>query len=229
MVGIMAKRIRKGARGGKKKQWRRRRGYKTNSNLRSLNPIAQRYICKMKYAEVMSSALGGGSYGLVRLNLNSIFDPNRTGVGHQPYGHDTLQTMYNRYRVISCTYRINAYAADGSNIQLAVMPANEEITPGSISEIRENPRARYTLQSANAPLRIVSGKVFIPSLVGRTTTQYMADDRYQAQYGASPSELAILNCFAGPTTENSSLTTVWFNVELHYTVESFDIKHLAQS
>lgn len=224
--------VRRGRRSGKgrkpRSKWARK-GRKTVNVNRALQPIPQRYICQMKYGEVVSSSLGGGTYGLSTFNLNSIFDPNRTGTGHQPYGHDTFQTLYNRYRVISCTYRINAYSSDGSNIQLAVIPTNETITPGSISEVRENPRCKYTLQSANAPLRIVSGKVHIPSLVGRTKAQYMADDRYQAQFGASPSELALLNLYVGPATENSSMMTVYYNVELKYTVECFDVKHLAQS
>jgi len=222
---------------GMKKSYRKRRmarkgkskGYKTNNNLRSLNPIAQRYICKMKYGEVISSALGGGTYGNATINLNSIFDPNRGGIGHQPYGHDTLATLYNRYRVISCSYRISAVASDNSNLQVAVIPTNELIAPTSISEVRENPRAKYVLQGNGAPLRMIQGKVFIPSLVGRTKSQYMADDRYQATFGTSPNEAAILTMFAGPANEVGALISVYFNVELEYTVECFDIKHLTQS
>lgn len=204
-------------------------GYKTNNNLKSLNPIAQRYICKMKYAEVVGASTGGSSYGAYRFNLNSIFDPNQSGTGHQPYGHDTLQTLYNRYRVISCRYRISAISSDSANLQVAVIPTNETISPTSISEVRENPRAKYALQANGSPLKIISGNVSIPSLVGRTKTQYMADDRYQAQFGGSPSELAFLSMYAGPTSEASTTATIYFNVQLEYTVECFDIKHLNQS
>lgn len=207
-----------------------RKGYKTNNNLKSLNPIAQRYICKMKYAEVVSSALGGGTYGLYALNLNSIFDPNRTGVGHQPYGHDTFSTMYNRYRVISCNYRVFVSSSDGAAVQLAVQPTNEAIAPTSVSEVRENPRSRYTLQgAAGSPVKVISGKVYIPSLMGRTAPQYMADDRYQAQFGTSPSEIALLNIYSSLLTEATSTAVHTYNVELTYTVECFDIKHLTQS
>lgn len=70
----------------------------------ALQPIPQRYITKMKYSEQVST----DAAGRYMFNLNSIFDPNRTGTltGHQPYGFDTLATLYNRYRVISCGYRI---------------------------------------------------------------------------------------------------------------------------
>lgn len=208
------------------------KGFKTLVNVgRSLTPIAQRYITKMKYAESVTSAMGLGTYALVRFNLNSIFDPNQTGIGHQPYGHDTFQTMYNRYRVIGCSYRVAAISTNtaGSYTQTAVIPSNETLSPVSVSEIRENPRAKYALQAPQSPLKYISGYVAINSLVGRTKAQYMADDRYQAQFGASPQEAAILNIYTGLLTENGASDTIVYNIELNYTVEFFDVKHLAQS
>lgn len=201
----------------------RKRSYATNNNLKSLNPIAQRYICKMKYAQTVSS----DGFGRYAFNLNSIYDPDRTGGGHQPYGHDTFETMYNRYRVISCSYRILAPKNDAT-LQLAVQPANEVLAPTTAAEMKENPRSRYITQSPGGQVVPLSGKVYIPSLVGRTKSQYMSDDRYQAQFGVNPAELAILNLIA---TSGADVAVVGnpLHVELVYTVEVFDIKHLAQS
>lgn len=39
-------------------------------------------------------------------NLGSIFDPDYTGVGHQPAFHDQWATLYNRYRVIGVRYKV---------------------------------------------------------------------------------------------------------------------------
>lgn len=201
----------------------RRKGFKTNNNLGSLNPIPQRYICKMKYAEAVAT----DAFGRFTFNLNSIYDPNRTGTGHQPYGRDTLETLYNRYRVISCSYRILAPRND-QTIQLAAQPANEVLSFTTVSEMKENPRSRYITQSPGGQVIPLSSKVFIPSLVGRTASQYMADDRYQADMGNNPSELAILNVMCA-TGADVPLTNSALNIELVYTVEFFDVKHLAQS
>lgn len=203
---------------------RRKRAPLTNVN-RSLQPIPQRYICKMKYSENVSTSAVAPTYAF---NLNSIFDPNRTGIGHQPYGHDTLFTLYNRYRVISCGWRINVVMGSTSNpVQLACQPANEVLGTVSINEMRENPRSRYITQNPGAQSVFLTGKSYIPSLVGRTKAQYMADDRYQAQMGSSPAELAILNLVANDAFDSGVAVTV--QVLLEYTVEFFDIKHLAQS
>jgi len=191
---------------------------------RALQPVAQRAIVKMKYCETITTDATGN----YQFNLNSVFDPNRTGIGHQPYGHDTFATLYNRYRVISCGYRIQAVqTATGAPIQLAVQPANEILLPGTVSEMKENPRSKYVTVAPGAAAVYLKGKVYLPSLVGRSKSQYMSDDRYQAQVGASPSELAILN-FKSQTISDIDSAFVC-NVMLEYTVEWFDVKHLSQS
>lgn len=215
----------------RRKRLARSRRYLTNVN-RGLQPIAQRSIVKMKYAEAVPITWSlGSSSNVYRFNLNSIFDPNRSGTGHQPYAHDTFQTLYNRYRVIGCKWNIFTTGYSGA-IQVAAQPANEELYTSSntVSEVRENPRTKYIIQLPNASVRKLSGYTSIPSLVGRTKVQYMADDRYQAQFGASPNELAILNVVAGYMDDSSSASgQAIINIEMTYTVECFDVKHLAQS
>ena len=221
----------------KRKQVKRRKprtSTKVNVN-RALQPLAQRYICKMKYAESFDIPIPQlGFVGAYRFNLNSIFDPNRTGTGHQPYGHDTLQTIYNRYRVISCSYKICISRLDANTepLQLTTLPANEEVSISLGAEARESPRAKYIVQGGNgSPIRMLTGTVNIASLMGRNKAQYMADDRFQAQYGSNPGELAILNVFSSLLNDGQVATerALKGSIELVYTVESFDAKQLAQS
>jgi len=218
--------LRSKRKGGKRAAASRPRRNKRVMVNNALQPVPQRFITKMKYAETIQTDAAGRYV----FNLNSLFDPNRTGIGHQPYGYDTLATLYNRYRVIACGYRLSPLAAPGTGgtaFQVAAMPANEVLAITSLSEMKENPRAKYVLQTAGGNSVVLKGKTYIPSLVGRTKAQYMADDRYQATTGANPSELAILNVMTSSTGDAISSTIV--QVLLEYTVEFFDIKHLAQS
>lgn len=219
---------------GKKKGMRRGKRPITNVN-RAIQPFAQRYICKMKYSDSVQ-VTGPGLAGLAafRFNLNSIFDPNQTGTGHQPYGHDTLSILYNRYRVISCKYVISAIATGGTSGNqysiVAALPANESVNvTGGINEVQENPRCNFITQAPSAALKVLKGTVHLPSLMGRTKSQYMADDRYQATYGTSPNEFAILNVYAGLLNGAAETSSMQLNVMLEYTVESFDVKNLSQS
>lgn len=196
---------------------------------KALQPFAQRYITKMKYCEAISISSTGPQ--LYRWNLNSVHDPNKSGIGHQPYGHDSLAAIYNRYRVISCSYAITAVDTAGRYIQVACLPANEDATISSlsVSEIRENPRARFITQAPQAALKTLKGFVNLPSLTGRNKSQYMADDRYQAQVGNSPAELMVLNVFSQDMADGLNAINSSINLTLTYTVEWFDPKQLAQS
>jgi len=212
--------MRKGKRVRKLRAYKRR-GVRVMGNL---NPIPQRQIVKMKYAQNINTA-AAGVYNY-KFNLNSIFDPDFTGSGHQPYGHDQLALLYNRYRVISCSYVITGYSGS-TGICYGVMPANEPVTFGTLAELRENPRARHTTQYPGGSTTKLVGKVYLPSLVGRSKSQYMADDRYQAIFGQNPQEQAILNCTGLDLAEAG--TTINWTITLEYTVEVFDVKPLGQS
>lgn len=212
---------------------RRRGGYRTVNLVtkRTLNPIPQRMIVKHKYATSVQSSTAGGSVATYLFNLNSMWDPDRTGVGHQPYGRDTYVTLYNRYRVIGCSYRIAVIPSDPAVVtQVAVVPSNSaSIVYTDVATAREQPRCKYIIQQPGAPQKYVSGYVSIPSLMGRTRAQYMADDNYQSQTGTSPSELALLNILAGSFTDAPFPQQYWFNVELEMVCEWFDPYILPQS
>lgn len=203
-----------------------RRRRPTSLTNRALHPVPQRFVTKLKYSEVVTTAGVNAQYAM---NLNSLFDPNRTGSGHQPYGYDVLALLYNRYRVISCGYRLQlALGTTTVPVVLTAISANENLTATTASEIRENPRAKYLVQNPGAGAMTLHSKTYIPSLVGRNKAQYMADDRYQSTVISSPDELAVLaiQTFSGA---DAPLTGVQVQVLMEYTVEFFDVKPLGQS
>lgn len=225
----------KGKRGGRrvrksKPRFRKgRKGRKTVTVNRALQPVGQRYICKMKYAQTITT----DANGRYTFRLNSIFNPDNTllpgvGASHQPYGHDQLSLFYNRYRVIACGWRIQAVqTSSGVPIQLAAIPSNGAVIFVNVSEMKENPRSKYVTVSPGAASVYLRGKVSMPSLTGRTSAQYMADDSYQAVMGANPTETMTLNILTNTISDTSASFTC--NVLLEYTVELFDPKNVGQS
>lgn len=163
---------------------------------------------------------------IYRMTLNNLFDPDLTGAGHQPHGFDTLTSIYNRYRVIKCNWNINFYNATVPT-RVVALPANQEVFPLGVSDACENPRAIWKVQNPGANSITLRGSTYIPSLVGRTKAQYMADDRYQAIMTQSPLELCVLNIFsAGLDDVGKGITAV---ITMEYVAEFFDAKNLSQS
>lgn len=200
----------------------------------AVSPLPSRYITKMKYAT--SVTLSGTGLRTQVMNLNSIFDPDRTAGGHRPYGYSQLlgtsagTGLYNRYRVISASYVISA-ANSTYNIQFAALPSNNLSPPISdVSEARENPRCRYLVQNPGGTLKVLKGKLNINSLLGRTKTQYMGDDSYGGTWNGNPSELALLNLYVQGLNDDTGVDmTHVLNILMTYTVELYDPNSIDQS
>lgn len=202
-------------------------------NRANLTPFPSRFITTMKYAEaVQVSGIGVRSY---TWNLNSLFDPNRTGLGHQPYGYDQLcgtvgLAPYNRYRVFKVDYVVSVLT-DTYNNHYCILPSNNSPPPiSNVSEARENPRAQYAIQNVGGTVKKIVGSVYLPALTGKTKSQYMSDDSYQAVFNANPGELMTLNVYAQGVNDDESVPmTHTINILLKYHCEVYDPHNLDQS
>lgn len=202
-------------------------------NRSNLAPIPARYITKMKYAEAVTvSGIGLQSY---RWRLNSLYDPNFSGGGHQPYGFDQLcgpagTALYNRYRVFKVDYVLTV-ANDDYNIHYAVLPSNETVPPiNNVSEARENPRCQYAVQNVGGTLKKITGSIYLPALTGRTKDQYMAEENYGGTYNTNPFEVCQFNCYAQGLNDDAGTSMAHtFNLLLVYHAEFYDPHNLDQS
>lgn len=206
----------------------RRRAPRTVTVNRALAPYSQRYITKLKYNENFTMPAAVGGLQTYSFNLNSLFDPNRVAGGHQPYGFDQLATVYNRYRVISCSYTIKCISST-QTVNLVALPANQAVFPAFAGAAMESPRAKFITQNPGGNLKTLWGRTYIPSLMGRNKSQYMADDNYQAQVTADPAELAVLNIFTQGINDSATDPACLLSITLEYTAEFFDVKQLAAS
>lgn len=73
------------------------------------------YTVKLTYADNFLHNVSRGFNGYRLFRMNSIYDPDYTGVGHQPLGRDLWASMYDYYAVIECHYEVHIYnAADNT-------------------------------------------------------------------------------------------------------------------
>jgi len=214
-----------------RKYTKRRAKRSTRTTMVNRNPsvlIAPRYITKLKYAERYSfSAPGSNLAGVQVFNLNSIFDPDRTGVGHQPLGRDQLALLYNRYRVFAVSWQI-AFQPSATAAGTLFVACNNDADPmGSynFSQVKEHAHVYTKLMASNTPVKF-RGRVSLPRLTGQTTAQYKAGLEYQALMSSDPTELMTLVVGGVPLVGSQ---TYYFDIQLTYHVECFDPKTLSQS
>jgi len=81
---------------------RRGRGGRTVVNRNTVNfglQFPKKIIMTHKYTEI-ASLTSSSSLGRYSWKVNSLYDPNSTGVGHKPLYTDVMSSLYNNYCVI---------------------------------------------------------------------------------------------------------------------------------
>jgi hypothetical protein len=164
-------------------------------------------------------------------NLNSLFDPDRTGTGHQPYGYDQLAAMYNRYRVLRTKWKVVFATSSGDYFGLVIpsngLLASAPTTLAPFITASECPLSKSIIQSSTSKSEMISGTARLNELNGVTRTEYLADDRFESQVSASPAELMVLYlAFYNP---NVGTTIINFNITLEYEADLHDPILLAGS
>ena len=85
----------------------------------------------VKYCQIDSLTSGLGLLGTQQAYLmNSIYDTWAGTGGHQPYGHDTLATMYNRYKVLGCRVQLVFTTPGAANDMICVMAPSSNTSSG---------------------------------------------------------------------------------------------------
>lgn len=67
------------------------------------HPFGRKMYTKLKYNEavtISAAAVAGFATGY-QYRLNSLYDPNLSGVGHQPRGYDELMAIFEKYTVVN--------------------------------------------------------------------------------------------------------------------------------
>lgn len=118
----------------------------------------------------------------------SIFDPDFTGVGHQPLGHDQWAGLYQRYRVISS--KIEVELSNSSNVNdndpiWAVLAGTETSSALSNREWAEQPYSKCVMLGpvGNSPKKMML-QIKTADLEGDFGSKY--DKDYSADLGNNP-------------------------------------------
>jgi len=192
-----------------------------------LQPFPPRFRTLENYSDIITYSLTAGIMQDYIFRLNSTFDPDLTGTGHQPTGRDTYATIYNRYRVLGVKWRLQLSVRDNATILLAAIP-NNTATPyaTTASDLMEQSRCVWVVAHTSLDQAIINAGVKLHDLTGVSVQEYLSDDRFQSLASTSPTEVLDLH-LSVLSLDNAPNTRVW--VSLEYEVEWFDPLPVSQS
>lgn len=152
---------------------------------------------RMRYVELITINSEGIANAHYQFRANSIFDPNYTGSGHQPYKHDTYQQLFDHYLVyksfIKCEVAPAQQVSDevGNIFGLGLYVRDVATTEDSFSLLSEKGTGRTMLANSDP-----SKKYYLKSMYSAKSFFNIKNikdnsDRLGAQFGTNPAEDVI--------------------------------------
>lgn len=216
--------------GGRKTNYRRKnRGGYTSVTKQTARP--QRMLAKLVYFDSGQLANSVGVFQSQAFNLNSIYDPDRSGIGTQPLGRDQWAIWYNRYRVYRVDYIVTLTNLDPDQAANVALVNANGIPTFTDNAVYEQPGAfhkQLSPRDGGLSRLEIKNSVFLPRLNGKTSQSYSANDDTQAQMGANPAEILTQTIVCSPVIPGSEINVGW-SVKYVYHVEMFDPNTLSKS
>lgn len=195
---------------------------------RYVSALPQRMFVKLNYCEPnMDMSLAAAVVSTQTWRLNSLFDPDLTGVGHQPYLYDQYSALFNRFLVHGCKVYVAAQLQSGAARPACIFfDANSNnsglvgVDPRVDAEFFNN---KTVVVPTDQSLRYMKKYYSIARVMNVTRLQYKTDPNYlgltgNAGVGADPSKPALGIFYAYSNTA----CTLSYYIRLTFYVEFFE-------
>lgn len=184
-------------------------------------PAKGHYV--LRYSDQITLNPTAGQTANYFFQANSIYDPDASGVGHQPYGHDNLQNIYKHYVVDKAVLTLiptqfgNTVATYGARLA-------GDTTTASYHLIRES---KGTTMSTTA----VGARSVPISRTYERSKMWPIEKDSSAEFGADPSEDAksLFHVFMQGPNSSTDAGSIDFIVNITYYVTCFELKQIASS
>lgn len=179
-------------------------------------PFPPSFLCRLKYSDYVTvTQSAAGIPGAYQFRLNSLFDPDLTGSGHQPYFYDQLTgtTKYAKYTVYGCRWRITA--SSSASIELLTRTSTIATVPTVLNLEDERPRSQSIVLNAGADARSIKGYISMNRLFGVARRKISDDPDFTGDYNTSPTNKGYLNILTHDLNQAGTSTT-YLNVELQF-------------
>jgi len=179
-------------------------------------------IVKMRYADKYAfptTTLGAASF--LTIAINDVFDPDRTNVGHQPMIHDQVAGIFENYTVTGMKYKLSVVNSSLDNTILFGYYVNDRVdTAVNVTSIVEQGQCEWQHVSVKSGEAIAyyEGYIDIPKVMGYSYKEYIANSKFETDFGSSPADPAFMHIFYCDALSTNVTTPPVLFFDLEFTV-----------
>lgn len=166
-----------------------------------------------------------GALASYKFRANGIYDPDYSGGGHQPYLHDTWQTLYNHYMVKSSRITINFSTLNGNVNPLVVgmYLADDVTTSLDYTSLAEAGRGTCRL------IQGVNTESYSVSTSYSRKAWFAKDANQSAVFGNDPADEAFYMFYIQSADQLSTTGPIQGIATIEYTIDLSEPRDIAQS
>lgn len=191
-------------------------------------PVPKTKLVKLRYCDTIELDPGATDAAVEhRFRANSVYDPDRTGTGHQPMYFDQLAAIYESYEVVGSRITVRWNTTAGAVAMVGVNRDNDTTTTyNNRSALMENPNSKFKVLPSNGsrPLTLSCNwsarKTFGPN--------YNRDDN-EALVTANPVNESDFVIWAINTYGTQDPGALQGMITIDYIVKFMERKEIAQS
>lgn len=201
---------------------------------RNIYGFPDNYVATLRYCDNITLSSAIGAIGKNTFRMNSIFDPDYTGTGHQPLYHDQFAGIFNKYVVIGSKIKVTfanvpdsmAATAPTGPIVVGLCPDTDTTLSSVISTVMEAPKSiNSTINNGlGQSIKILSATYSPQRDLGLTPE----DDTIGANFGSNPSLAYYMHVWCADVGSGQTADII-AKVEIEYAVRFKLLIDVAQS
>lgn len=192
-------------------------------------PARMRMVHKYADTVAITVTTGGGLGYRYRFSCNGMYDPDKTGTGHQPLFFDQMADLYNHYTVVGSKIEVRFISANSTTVPIDVVISKDDDQTTALTTITE---ARE--QSGAVSGIVPPGNDTVVSLSNTWSAKKtfggdpLSRKEVSGDATANPTETTEFNLWAG-TAATGGPYTVYAQVMLTYIAYWDELKEKTSS
>lgn len=186
---------------------------------------------RLKYKETLLLSSASGSPTTYMVGMNCLYDPNLSGVGHQPMYFDQYMALYNHYHVIGARFTAKFFPYESNTVPLRIVTwFNDDAsinTTNDIDAFAEQSSSKSTIIGSGGNSR--AAVMTMPWSAKKTFGgSILSNDLLKGSSSANPGEKTV-GCISIQTADKISSSTCIVVIDVEYVAVFSELRDVAQS